>query len=215
MRFTRAGQGKRKLMAEIEPPDARRAASTSDTAVPDIDTVADWRGRRLIGTDGDTIGSLKEIYLDEDTDLPAWAAVGVGRLGIRRRLVPLMGAEARGESVRVPVQKGQVGSAPKIDPNGWVTERQRRDLYRHYGLPEVEERESPQALDRGSSEAELPPDRVRGQSASAEAGAAAAAERSPGDPPREPEATASGGLRLKRYVVTETVRKRSEFARDG
>lgn len=153
--------------------------------VPNIDTVADWRGRRVVGSDGQAIGTFKEIYLDEDTDLPTWAAVGVGSLGIRRRLVPLMGAEPYDEAVRVPFDKRLVKSAPRIDPDGWVSGSERLALYRHYGLSEA------------ASSAELPD------------------AQPPAEPVEtEPEA-ASGRMRLRRYVVTETVRKRSEYTPDA
>jgi hypothetical protein len=41
--------------------------------VPDIDTVRAWEGRTMVDRDGNPIGSINAIYLDDRTGQPAWA----------------------------------------------------------------------------------------------------------------------------------------------
>ena len=38
----------------------------------DMDTVLGWRGRTVRDQDGEAIGALGDIYLDGESDLPAW-----------------------------------------------------------------------------------------------------------------------------------------------
>ena len=99
-----------------------------------IDHVLDWRGRKVVDREGGKIGTFDEIYLDEGTSEPAWAAVKIGLFGLRRRVVPISAAEADGSYVRLPFTKDQVRSAPTIDSEGWVPERDQATILRHYGL---------------------------------------------------------------------------------
>jgi uncharacterized protein (TIGR02271 family) len=98
-----------------------------------------WQGRDLLGSDGEKIGSVKEIYQDERTGKPEWALVTSGLFGTRSHFVPLAGAEPSGEDVRVQVSKDQVKDAPSIDGDGQLSEQEERQLFEHYGVPYTEE----------------------------------------------------------------------------
>jgi hypothetical protein len=147
-----------------------------------IDEVLDWRGRAVVDRTGQKIGTFDEIYLDEGSNEPAWAAVKTGVFGLRRRVVPIASAQPDGSDVRVPFTKDQVKSAPTIDSDGWVTERDQDAIFRHYGLSggESESAEPPES--DGDSAPDAPADEAR-----------------------------PGRVRLKQYTVTETVTRRSEF----
>jgi PRC-barrel domain len=117
-----------------------------------IDQALEWRGRQVVDREGDKIGTFDEIYLDEGTNEPAWAAVKTGLFSRRRRVVPISAAEADGSHIRVPFTKDVVKSAPTIDSDGWVSERDQTAVLRHYGLSEQQapagagERESTERL---------------------------------------------------------------------
>jgi hypothetical protein len=171
----------------------------------EIDQVLDWRGRTVVDRDSRKIGVFDEIYLDEETNEPAWAAVKTGPLRLRRRVVPLADAESLEEAVRVPFTKDQVRSAPSIDADGWVSERDEAAILRHYGIG------SEQVTD--SRPRDIPADPApdaegeAGADAEAEPSGGQASEARPGG--REPQR-----VQLKRYTVTETVTRRSEFGAD-
>jgi uncharacterized protein (TIGR02271 family) len=93
-----------------------------------------WRGRTVVDRDGEKIGKLAEVYLDEDTDQPEWALVNTGLLGTKSSFVPLKGASPAGEDVRVAYPKEQVKDAPSIDTDGELSEQDEAALYGHYGL---------------------------------------------------------------------------------
>jgi uncharacterized protein (TIGR02271 family) len=95
--------------------------------------VLDWRGRDVVDRDGDKIGKLEEIYLDQQTGQPEWALVNTGLFGSKSSFVPLEGAADADGNVRVSYEKGQVKDAPKVDPDGALSHEEEQALYRHYG----------------------------------------------------------------------------------
>jgi uncharacterized protein (TIGR02271 family) len=98
------------------------------------DEVLTWRGRDLQGSDGEKLGTIEENYLDAETREPEWALVTTGMFGTKQSFVPLRNASASGDGVTVPFEKSTVKDAPKIDPDGQLSEHEEAELYRHYGL---------------------------------------------------------------------------------
>src|SRR4051812_16944034 len=95
--------------------------------------VLSWRGQTMVDNDGDKIGTIDEIYLDAETNEPEWAVVSTGLFGNKQSFVPLGDASASGDGVRVPFEKATVKDAPRIDPDGRLSQEGERELYRHYG----------------------------------------------------------------------------------
>ena len=102
--------------------------------MPDIDTVRTWEGRTLLDRDGNRIGPIEAIYLDDRTGEPEWALVNTGLFGTKSSFVPLAQATQSGEEVRVPYDKQLVKDAPRVDPDRHLSEAEERQLWRHYGL---------------------------------------------------------------------------------
>ena len=98
-----------------------------------------WQGRTAVDGDGEKLGKISEIYLDQATGKPEWATVHTGLFGMRSHFVPLAGAEPAGEDVRVPVTKAQVNDAPSVDPDGELSEGEEQRLFEHYGVPYTSE----------------------------------------------------------------------------
>jgi uncharacterized protein (TIGR02271 family) len=94
----------------------------------------DWHGRTLKDRNGDKIGKVDAVYLDEQTDKPEWALVNTGLFGTKSSFVPLAGASPQGEDVVVQVEAQQVNDAPKMDPDQELSEQQEAELFRHYGI---------------------------------------------------------------------------------
>jgi uncharacterized protein (TIGR02271 family) len=102
--------------------------------MPDIDTVRTWQDRTLLDRDGDHIGTIEAIYLDDRTGEPEWALVNTGLFGTRSSFVPLAQATQTGDEVRVPYDKQLVKDAPRIDADQHLSEAEEQRLWRHYGL---------------------------------------------------------------------------------
>src|SRR3712207_7363861 len=58
-----------------------------------------FRSMTLLDRNGDKIGSIDSIYVDEQTDRPEWALVNTGMFGPKSSFVPLAGASPRGDDV--------------------------------------------------------------------------------------------------------------------
>jgi uncharacterized protein (TIGR02271 family) len=102
--------------------------------------VLSYRGQELRGTTGEKIGTIEEIYLDNDTQAPEWAVVTTGLFGTKQTFVPIRDAAPSGDGVTVPYDKERIKDAPRIDPDGRLSHEEERQLYRHYGLEYSEAR---------------------------------------------------------------------------
>lgn len=94
-----------------------------------------WRGHDVIDPTGDKIGRIEDIYLDEETNVPAWLAVRTGVFGHRVSFVPLAEAQPAGDDLAVPYTRDKVKDAPHAEPDGQLSEQEEAALYEHYGLP--------------------------------------------------------------------------------
>ena len=101
----------------------------------DIDQspVSDLRDRKVIDPDGDKIGSVFDVYIDNDTDQPEWLAVTTGLFGTKVSFVPLADASFVGDDLQVPYAKSLVKDAPKAEADGRLSPEEEAALYRHYG----------------------------------------------------------------------------------
>jgi len=102
--------------------------------------VLSYRGQELLDSEGQKIGTIEEIYLDAETNQPEWALVHTGMFGTKQSFVPLASANRRGEGIMVPFDKATVKEAPKVDPDGRLSQREEAELYRHYGMQYSETR---------------------------------------------------------------------------
>jgi uncharacterized protein (TIGR02271 family) len=93
----------------------------------------DWLGADVADSNGDKIGSLKEVFMDRATGKPEWLLVKTGIFG-GSRFVPIEGVGADGEDLRVPFSTDQVKDAPDVsDDDGFLPSEEEAKLYQHYG----------------------------------------------------------------------------------
>jgi hypothetical protein len=145
----------------------------------DIDTVLAWRGRTVRDRDGEKVGTFGDLYLDGDTDRPAYAGVKTGLFRSKESIVPLEGAyEAEDGDVHVPYALEAIKAAPNVEPEVALDEREEAQLREHYGEPTRMRRETAEVT-RSEEEAEFKVEPAK---------------------PKE-------RVRLKKYVVTEHVEK--------
>jgi len=179
--------------------------------MPEMTDAYQWHGRTMVGSDGDKIGKITDIYEDPATGKPEWATVSSGLFGTKSNFVPLAGATPVGEDVRGQVTKEQVKDAPGVENDGDLSETEERRLFEHYGVPYTTE---------GSTTAQGAPTGGRGT----EAGRVGTDRQQVGHdtsgPTTDDAMTRSeeeltvgtrqreaGRARLRKYVVTEMVTK--------
>jgi uncharacterized protein (TIGR02271 family) len=103
-------------------------------------TATQWHGRTAVDRDGDKLGTIEEIYLDDSTGQPEWLLVKTGLFGSKSTFIPLQDAQENGDQIRVPFEKAQVKDAPNVDPDQQLSQEEEADLYRHYGIEYGENR---------------------------------------------------------------------------
>jgi uncharacterized protein (TIGR02271 family) len=91
-------------------------------------------GGNVVSTDGTKIGSIGQVYLDDQTSQPEWVTTSTGLFGTSESFVPLEGAVVSGNDVVVPFDKNKVKDAPRMGEDGHLSEQEEAELYRYYGL---------------------------------------------------------------------------------
>lgn len=189
--------------------------------MPEMTDAYQWHGRTMVGSDGEKIGKISEIYEDPATGKPEWATVSSGLFGTKSNFVPLAGASPDGEDVRAQVTKEQVKDAPGVENDGELSEQEEQHLFEHYNVPYTTE---------GSTTAQGAPE--TGQQTPTDAGRRNETDREQvghdtSGPTTDDAMTRSeeelrvgtrqreaGRARLRKYVVTENVTKTVPVSRE-
>lgn len=98
----------------------------------DIDTIT---GGTVHGRDGNKIGSVGQVYLDNASGNPEWVTVKTGLLGGNSSFGPVAQATVTGGHLTVPFGRATVKDAPRIDDDAELTPTQVDQLYSYYGIP--------------------------------------------------------------------------------
>jgi uncharacterized protein (TIGR02271 family) len=103
-------------------------------AAQNLSDPAQLNGVTVQDSDGGKIGKVTDVYLDDQTSKPEWAAVKTGMFGGHVSLVPLASASFDGEALKVPYDKDQVKNAPHQDPAQELSPQQEAEIFDHYGV---------------------------------------------------------------------------------
>ncbi len=101
--------------------------------MPDLDTVLGWRGKTVLDREGEKVGTLGDLYLDRETDRPAYAGVKTGLFKRRESIVPLESAREVDGDLQIPYTADQIKEAPNVDPDVALSEEEEDRLHEHYG----------------------------------------------------------------------------------
>ena len=153
------------------------------------ETMLQWRGHNVVDQSGEKIGKIDDIYLDEQTDKPEWALLNMGRFGGGSTLVPLAGAVAEGDEIRVAFDKDKVKGAPDVLADNELSQQEEQELYAYYGLDYGESRSDTGLPEGGAGGGETDDAMTRSEE-----------ELRVGKATRE-----AGRARLRKYIVSEPV----------
>jgi uncharacterized protein (TIGR02271 family) len=92
-------------------------------------------GGNVVGADGQKIGSIGQVYVDDSTGEPSFVTVKTGLFGTAESFVPLQDATVAGSDIRVAYNKTEVKDAPRVDPDDRISPTEEQRLYAHYGIP--------------------------------------------------------------------------------
>ena len=105
--------------------------TTTDSSGQVIQTLDD---STVIGTDGSEIGTVGQVYTDNETGQPSWVTVKTGWFGSKESFVPLDAATIDAGTIRVPYDKDMIKGAPNNDAGEPLSESDEQQLYSYYNL---------------------------------------------------------------------------------
>jgi len=171
-------------------------------------------GLTAVDPQGDKVGKVGQVYLDDATGQPVWVTVNTGMLGTRQSFAPLYGGAVRDDELVLAVSKQLVKDAPSVEDDGHLQETEIDALYQHYAghLDPSWSSDSGPAGDGGYAAS-------RTEDGAAEGDAPASAQGYDTSGPTTDEAMTrseerlrvgtenvqTGRARLRKYVVTENV----------
>ncbi|MEE4495676.1 PRC and DUF2382 domain-containing protein [Streptomyces sp. BE230] len=91
-------------------------------------------GLTVYDTEGEKIGNVGRVYVDDNTGRPDWITVKTGLFGMKESFVPLAGARRVGSDLHISHPKDRVKDAPRVDADAHLSVSEEEELYRHYGL---------------------------------------------------------------------------------
>ena len=89
-------------------------------------------GRRAVDPQGNKIGSVGQVYLDDETGQPDWVTVNTGLFGTRENFVPLRGSRFEGDDLVFPFEKDVVKDSPEIADTSHLDPDEEQELYAYY-----------------------------------------------------------------------------------
>ena len=99
----------------------------------DNNTVNSIFDAKVVDPAGNAIGTVKQVYLDNDSGQPLFASVSTGLFGSSESFVPLQDADYVGDQLRVGYDKDKIKGAPRIDADGDLTEQEQDRIFDYYG----------------------------------------------------------------------------------
>lgn len=152
-------------------------------------------GSTAYDADGDKLGKVSRVFLDNASGLPEWVTLQTGLFGNRESFVPAGDAVLGDEGLTLPFSKDAVKDAPQVDADeGQLTPAEEAELYRHYHLDYTmaDDDTIQQSTDTGTVE-------NSGMGQNPDDAMTLSEERLRVDT----EKVATGRVRLRKYVVTE------------
>jgi uncharacterized protein (TIGR02271 family) len=111
----------------------------------DFTNVEKLQNATVYGNDGDKIGSVGQVYLDDQTGQPTFITVRTGLFGTKETFVPVSEATSTNDGLQVPFDKAFVKDAPNVDADESITPAEERRIYGYYSMEYGSDR---QAADR-------------------------------------------------------------------
>lgn len=88
----------------------------------------------VVDRDGDSVGSVGQVYLDDNTGHPSWVTVKTGLFGTKETFVPLDQADLTDGRLQVPYEKSFIKDAPTMDADRHLSDEEQDELYAYYGV---------------------------------------------------------------------------------
>lgn len=110
------------------------SAPRQDGPQPSVsnDVLARLADATVYDSDGDKVGSVEQVYIDDKTGRPSWVEVKTGLFGMREALVPLHDVDLEADQLRVPYSKNVIKDAPRVDADQHISRDEEGELHAYY-----------------------------------------------------------------------------------
>jgi stress response protein YsnF len=164
-----------------------------------VDQARQLLGMQVVDTAGDKVGTVNEVYLNDQTDQLSWVTVATGWFGLSESFLPLKGARIDANRIRVPFDKATIKNAPRYQSGVPLTLQDEDELYRHYNIP-VDSFAGRSTTENDAGAIGYPQATERGREAATGPNTDQALIRSADQLKTERR---TGRARLRKYVITE------------
>ncbi|WIB66362.1 PRC and DUF2382 domain-containing protein [Curtobacterium sp. MCBD17_035] len=100
----------------------------------DTTTMNDIFDATVIDRDGDKVGTVKQVYVDQNDGHPLFASVSTGLFGTSESFVPLENADYSSGTLTVGYDKAKIKDAPRVDADGQLGIDEENTLFSYYGI---------------------------------------------------------------------------------
>ena len=100
----------------------------------DFTSIDRLQDANVYDTNGDKVGSVGQVYLDDATNEPTFVTVKTGLFGMKETFVPLNQASQAQDGLTVPFEKDFIKDAPNVDADGSLTPEEEQRIYEYYSL---------------------------------------------------------------------------------
>ena len=99
------------------------------------DTLSTLKGKDVCASDGEKIGTVKDIFYAGESRKAEWIGLGSGFLGLKELVVPLEDARLDGDVITVGFAKKIVQDEPDFDEkDGVLTPKSEQELCDYFGV---------------------------------------------------------------------------------
>ncbi|GAB2625113.1 PRC and DUF2382 domain-containing protein [Kocuria himachalensis] len=86
------------------------------------------------GSDGNKIGKVEQVFLDDNTEEVTFVTVNTGLFGTKESFVPADGAQQDGDRLVLPYTKDVIKDAPNVDADQHLSPAEEEEIYRYYKM---------------------------------------------------------------------------------
>jgi len=98
----------------------------------DTDSISNLAGATVESASGEKIGTVGQVYVDDETGQPSWITVRTGLFGTSESFIPLDNVTLDGDRVQTDYEKEFVKDAPRVDNDGSLSPEEEDRLYEYY-----------------------------------------------------------------------------------
>ena len=99
----------------------------TNTQTPEV-----YVGRTAVDAQGNKIGSVGQVYVNDDSGVPDWITVNTGLFGMKENFAPLHGSSFNGDDLVLPFDKDVVKDSPDVADSEHLDVDEQQALYSYY-----------------------------------------------------------------------------------